>query len=105
MQINWHKIVSKSEEMNKIAPFLRENSLARMKLSYKVVANRLRLPGRPRYITIYNRNTLRDPAAAVPCQPGSLCKKSIMCSEPAAPEMFPPFWSPENRISRTEILR
>lgn len=70
MQINWHKIVSKSEEMNKIAPFLPENSLARMKLSYKVVANRLRLPGRPRYITIYNRNTLRDPAAAVPCPAG-----------------------------------
>jgi hypothetical protein len=26
-------------------------------------------------------------------------------SEPAAPEMPPPFWRPENRISRAEILR
>jgi hypothetical protein len=26
-------------------------------------------------------------------------------SEPAAPEMPPPFWCPENQISRTEILR
>ena len=38
-------------------------------------------------------------------RPGSLYKRSIMCSEPAAPEMPPPFWCPENQISRTEILR
>jgi hypothetical protein len=38
-------------------------------------------------------------------QPGSLYKKSIMCSEPAAPGMPPPFWRFENQISRTEILR
>ena len=37
-------------------------------------------------------------------QPDALYKKSIMCSEPAAPEMPPPFWRLENQISRTEIL-
>ncbi len=38
-------------------------------------------------------------------QPASLYKKSIMCSEPAAPEMPAPSWCPENQISLTEILR
>ena len=34
-----------------------------------------------------------------------LYKKSIMCSEPTAPEMPPPPRCHENQISRTEILR